>query len=90
MFGLRGERCRSRYCHSSLEIEEEEEEALMFLGSAAAGLQPLLNPVGAGGLFATLQSAGAGGYGVAAVNAVVRGTVVVAQGAKHLVTSFWR
>ena len=67
-----------------------KKDVLTLLGSAAAGLQPLLNPVGAGGFFATLQSAGAGGYGVPAVNAVVRGTVVFGEGVKYLVKSFWR
>ena len=67
-----------------------EEEALMFLGSVATGLQRFLGPIVARSPFATLQSAGAGGYGVAAVDMVVQGTVVVVQGVKYLVTSFRR
>ncbi|KAK7428483.1 hypothetical protein QQZ08_004921 [Neonectria magnoliae] len=42
-------------------------------GSIAAGVQSGIGSVSAGGLFATLQSAGAGGYGVAAVNGAIRG-----------------
>ncbi|KAH7188526.1 uncharacterized protein B0J16DRAFT_382405 [Fusarium flagelliforme] len=41
-------------------------------GSAAAGIQSGIGSVAAGSLFATLQSAGAGGYGVAAVHGVVQ------------------
>lgn len=59
----------------------------MLVGSAAAGSQALFTPLVGGGFFATLQSAGAGGYGVAAVRRVVRGTVVIVQGVKYLVTS---
>nr|CEG05041.1 unnamed protein product [Fusarium clavum] len=51
-------------------------------GSAAAGIQSGLGSVTAGSLFATLQSAGAGGYGVVAVHGVVQaaGAVVGAGG----------
>ena len=59
----------------------------MLTGTAASGMQAQHAPVVARGLFATLQSAGAGGYGVAIVNNVVRGTVIVAQGVKCAVTS---
>jgi hypothetical protein len=53
-----------------------------FSGSAAAGIQSGIGSVVAPGLFATLQSAGAGGYGVAAVHTVVRvaGALVAAAG----------
>ncbi|KAF4448807.1 hypothetical protein F53441_7856 [Fusarium austroafricanum] len=43
-------------------------------GSAAAGIQSGVGSVVAPSLFATLQSAGAGGYGVAAVHGVVQAT----------------
>ncbi|WZH44453.1 uncharacterized protein QYS62_005477 [Fusarium acuminatum] len=51
-------------------------------GSAAAGIQSGIGSVIAPGLFATLQSAGAGGYGVAAVHTVVQaaGVLVAAAG----------
>lgn len=53
-----------------------------FSGSAAAGIQSGIGSVVAPGLFATLQSAGAGGYGVAAVHTVVQaaGALVAAAG----------
>jgi hypothetical protein len=51
-------------------------------GSAAAAAQASIGNVVAGTAFATLQSAGAGGAGLAVVNAVVGTTVtVVAAGA---------
>lgn len=43
-----------------------------FSGSAAASIQSGIGSVIVPGPFATLQSAGAGGYGVAAVHTVVR------------------
>ncbi|KIL84250.1 hypothetical protein FAVG1_12487 [Fusarium avenaceum] len=51
-------------------------------GSAAAGIQSGIGSVVAPGLFATLQSAGAGGYGLAAVHTVVQaaGALVAAAG----------
>ncbi|KAF9767091.1 hypothetical protein IL306_000386 [Fusarium sp. DS 682] len=51
-------------------------------GSAAAGIQSGIGSVAAGSLFAVLQSAGAGGYGLAAVHGVVQavGAVVGAGG----------
>ncbi|KAK6224521.1 hypothetical protein QIS74_02848 [Colletotrichum tabaci] len=50
-------------------------------GSAAAAAQAGIGNVAAGGLFATLQSAGMGGYGAAVVNGVVQagGGVSAAQ-----------
>ncbi|KAI6772580.1 hypothetical protein HG530_003538 [Fusarium avenaceum] len=53
-----------------------------FSGSAAAGIQSGIGSVVAPGLFATLQSAGAGGYGLAAVHTVVQaaGALVAAAG----------
>lgn len=53
-----------------------------FSGSAAAGIQSGIGSVVAPGIFATLQSAGAGGYGVAAVHTVVQavGALVAAGG----------
>ncbi|KAG6197129.1 hypothetical protein E4U50_007983 [Claviceps purpurea] len=42
-------------------------------GSAAAGIQSGIGNVAAGSLFATLQSAGMGGAGIAVVNAAVSG-----------------
>lgn len=53
----------------------------MVLGSAAAGVQAGIGNVIAGSLFATLQSAGAGGAGVAIVNGVVQGVGVAAAAA---------
>ncbi|GAW14487.1 hypothetical protein ANO14919_038900 [Xylariales sp. No.14919] len=52
-------------------------------GSAAAGIQGGIGSVAAGSAFATLQSAAAGGYGVAAVSAAVQGVggVVASVGA---------
>lgn len=41
-------------------------------GSAAATHQASLSPVAAKSIFSTLQSAGAGGYGLAVANGVVR------------------
>ena len=48
-----------------------------YLGSIAAGVQSVLGNVIGGGAFATLQSAGMGGYGLASVNAVFQGAGVV-------------
>ena len=59
----------------------------MFIGTAASSMHAQHAPVIARSLFATLQSAGAGGYGVAMVNNVIRGAVIVAEGVKHVVTS---
>lgn len=42
------------------------------LGSIAAGIQGVIGNVAARSLFAILQSAGAGGYGVAAIHGIVR------------------
>lgn len=42
------------------------------LGSIAAGVHSTIGNVAAGSLFATLQSAGMGGYGVAVVNTVAQ------------------
>ncbi|WXC62739.1 hypothetical protein SNK03_008569 [Fusarium graminearum] len=51
-------------------------------GSTAAGVQSGIGSVAAGSLFATLQSASAGGYGVAIVHGAVQavGAVVGARG----------
>ncbi|KAL8677235.1 MAG: hypothetical protein Q9224_007211, partial [Gallowayella concinna] len=47
-------------------------------GSIAAGQQAASNPIAAKGIFATLQSAGAGGYGLPVVKVAARtGSVVV-------------
>lgn len=56
---------------------------LTSVGSVAAAVQSSLGVVGAGGWFATLQSAGMAGYGVAAVDGVVQvvGGTVMAIGA---------
>ncbi|RBR17720.1 uncharacterized protein FIESC28_06416 [Fusarium coffeatum] len=56
-------------------------------GTAAAGIQSGIGSVAAGSLFATLQSVGAGGYGVAAVHGVVQAAEAVV-GAGGLVTWF--
>jgi hypothetical protein len=53
-------------------------------GTIAAGVQSGIGNVVAGSAFATLQSAAAGGYGVAAVNGVIQGTTVVAVAASRL------
>ena len=45
------------------------------LGSAAAAIQSASGPIVAGGLFATLQSAGAAGYGLPIVNSAVQGAI---------------
>jgi len=52
------------------------------LGSAAAGIQSGIGSVAAGSAFAILQSAGAGGAGLAVVNGVVQaaGAIVGATG----------
>ncbi|KPM37770.1 hypothetical protein AK830_g8802 [Neonectria ditissima] len=50
-------------------------------GSVAAGVQSGIGSVVAPGLFATLQSAGAAGYGVAAVHGTVQGVALAATGA---------
>ncbi|GME33933.1 hypothetical protein C8Q76DRAFT_797531 [Neofusicoccum parvum] len=49
-------------------------------GSIAAAVQPWFAPIVAGGGFATVQSAGMGGYGVATVAAAVKGGAVVGAG----------
>ncbi|KAM0436933.1 hypothetical protein ACHAPT_002646 [Fusarium lateritium] len=49
-------------------------------GSAAAGFQSTIGSVVAPSLFATLQSAGAGGYGVSAVYGAVQGAAAVGAG----------
>ncbi|KAJ3499711.1 hypothetical protein NLG97_g106 [Lecanicillium saksenae] len=51
-------------------------------GSAAAAVQSGIGNVVGGGVFATLQSAAAGGYGVAAVNTAVQaaGAVIASAG----------
>ncbi|KAK4549233.1 hypothetical protein LTR36_007691 [Oleoguttula mirabilis] len=46
-------------------------------GSAAAGVQSSIGAVSAGSVFALLTSAGAGGYGVAAVSAITVATIGV-------------
>ncbi|KAJ4268698.1 hypothetical protein NW762_002765 [Fusarium torreyae] len=50
-------------------------------GSVAAGAQSVIGNVVAPGVFATLQSAGAGGYGVAVVHGIVQGAGVIATAA---------
>lgn len=55
---------------------------MLHIGSLAAGIQSSIGNVLAPSLFATCQSAAAGGYGVAAVNAAVQaGGVALAAGA---------
>lgn len=51
-------------------------------GSLAAGVQSSIGNVAAGSTFATLQSAGTGGAGLAAVNGVVQaaGVLMTAAG----------
>lgn len=49
-------------------------------GSVAAWLQPIFGNVVAHGLFATLQSAAMGGYGVATVNGLAQAGAVVSGG----------
>ncbi|KAK7428482.1 hypothetical protein QQZ08_004920 [Neonectria magnoliae] len=49
-------------------------------GSIAAGVQSGIGSVAAPGLFATLQSAGAAGYGLAAVHGTVQGVALGAGG----------
>lgn len=49
-------------------------------GSIAAGVQAGVGNVAAGSVFAVLQSAGAGGAGIVAVNGVVQGGTVVVAG----------
>ncbi|KAF2465909.1 uncharacterized protein BDR25DRAFT_80967 [Lindgomyces ingoldianus] len=49
-------------------------------GTIAAGVQSIIGPVMAGGMFATLTSAAMGGYGAATVAGVVSGAAVVAEG----------
>ncbi|KPM37771.1 hypothetical protein AK830_g8803 [Neonectria ditissima] len=46
-------------------------------GSIAAGIQSGMGSVAAGSLFATLQSAGAAGYGLAAVHGAVQATAIM-------------
>ncbi|TGJ86713.1 hypothetical protein E0Z10_g2023 [Xylaria hypoxylon] len=55
-------------------------------GSAAAGIQSGIGSVVAPSIFATLQSAAAGGYGIAAVSAAIQGagTLVASVGAMSL------
>lgn len=50
------------------------------LGSLAAGAQSGIGSVVAPSLFATLQSAGAGGYGVSAVYGAVQGVAALGTG----------
>lgn len=50
-------------------------------------MQGVINPVVAGGLFATLQSAGAGGYGLLVVNTAVQGAALLIGGASWLASS---
>ena len=56
-------------------------------GSIAAGIQSTIGSVGAGSWFAALQSAGAGGYGVAIVNGVVQGVGAVGMGVNALTSA---
>ncbi|KAI0505462.1 hypothetical protein F5B22DRAFT_525116 [Xylaria bambusicola] len=48
-------------------------------GTAAAAAQSILGPIAPGSLFAFLQSAGAGGYGVVAMDALTRGVLVLKE-----------
>lgn len=52
----------------------------VLLGSLAAGAQSGIGSVVAPSLFATLQSAGAGGYGLSAVYGAVQGAAAVGAG----------
>lgn len=56
---------------------------LTIIGSVAAGVQSMIGNVAASSAFATLQSAGVGGYGVAAVTTASQaaGAVMVSTGA---------
>ncbi|KAE9571020.1 hypothetical protein CGMCC3_g12981 [Colletotrichum fructicola] len=59
---------------------------LGYCGSAAAGVHSVIGNGAASGVFAVLQSAGAGGYGIAAVYGGVQlvGGAVAASGALSL------
>ncbi|KAI0907561.1 hypothetical protein F4823DRAFT_564703 [Ustulina deusta] len=57
-------------------------------GSIAAGAQSGIGSVVAPSLFATLQSAGAAGYGAAAVSAVVQGTGAVVAASAGVLAMF--
>ncbi|RDW70986.1 hypothetical protein BP6252_07549 [Coleophoma cylindrospora] len=50
-------------------------------GSVAASLQSMLGNVGAHSVFAYLQSAAMGGYGVASVNGIVQACAIISEGA---------
>ncbi|KAL8696812.1 MAG: hypothetical protein Q9201_007465 [Fulgogasparrea decipioides] len=59
-------------------------------GSAAAAWQANITPVAARGLFATLQSAGAGGYGIPIVHGAVRAGSFVAGSLPAVAATFRR
>ena len=63
-------------------FDTTDKKADIISGSAAAVVQSGIGNIAAGGLFSTLQSAAAGGYGVAAVHGVVQtvGGVVASAG----------
>jgi hypothetical protein len=53
---------------------------ILMADSAAAGVHSTIGNVASGSLFATLQSAGAGGTGAAMVNGAVQGVGVAVAG----------
>ncbi|KFY32997.1 hypothetical protein V495_08530 [Pseudogymnoascus sp. VKM F-4514 (FW-929)] len=57
-------------------------------GSVAAWLQSMLGNVGAPSIFAYLQSAAMGGYGVAAVNGVAQACAVISGGVVSMYSGF--
>jgi hypothetical protein len=58
----------------------------IFLASVAAGIQAGIGSVGAGGLFATVQSAAMGGYGAAVLTGATQAAGVTMAGAGGLAT----
>jgi hypothetical protein len=52
-------------------------------GSVVASLQSILGNVGAHSVFASLQSAAMGGYGVATVNGTMQACVIILQTALY-------
>lgn len=63
---------------------------LIRLGSVAASLQSMLGNVGASSVFAYLQSAAMGGYGVAAVNGVAQACAFISAGVVSMYSGFTR
>mgnify|MGYP001567842483 CR=1 FL=1 len=61
---------------------------LIRLGSIAASIQSMMGSIGAPSVFAYLQSAAMGGYGVAAVNGVAQACAFISGGAVSMYSSF--